>query len=140
MDTKDVLCMHNGITLMPSNHLILCYPLLLLPSIFPRSGSFQMSQFFASGGQNIEFQFQHQSFKVYMLVYDTCFSLYDLLHWVLQAVCSSTSLELTQMHSFLLLSDIPLYIYIYLCVYVYIYTHTHRHTTTSLSIDQSVDI
>ena len=38
---------------MPSNHLILCHPLLLLPSIFPASQSFQMSQFFASGGQSI---------------------------------------------------------------------------------------
>jgi len=38
---------------MPSNHLILCRPLLLLPSIFPASGSFQMSQFFTSGGQSI---------------------------------------------------------------------------------------
>ena len=38
---------------MPSNHLILCHPLLLLPSIFPTSQSFQMSQFFASGGQSI---------------------------------------------------------------------------------------
>ena len=38
---------------MPSNHLILCSPLLLLPSIFPASGSFQMSQLFASGGQSI---------------------------------------------------------------------------------------
>ena len=38
---------------MPLNHLILCHPLLLLPSIFPSIGSFQMSQFFASGGQNI---------------------------------------------------------------------------------------
>ena len=38
---------------MPSNHLILCCPLLLLPSIFPRLGSFQMSQLFASGGQSI---------------------------------------------------------------------------------------
>ena len=38
---------------MPSNHLILCRPLLLLLSIFPASGSFQMSQIFASGGQNI---------------------------------------------------------------------------------------
>ena len=28
---------------MPSNHLILCRPLLLLPSIFPASGSFAMS-------------------------------------------------------------------------------------------------
>ena len=37
---------------MLSNHLILCRP-LLLPSIFPKSRSFQMSQFFASGGQRI---------------------------------------------------------------------------------------
>ena len=38
---------------MPSNHLILCCPLLLPPSVFPTSGSFQMSQFFSSGGQRI---------------------------------------------------------------------------------------
>ena len=38
---------------MPSNHLIFCHSLLLLPSIFPVSGSFPMSQFFASGGQSI---------------------------------------------------------------------------------------
>ena len=39
-------------SVMPSNYLILCHP-LLLPSIFPASGSFQMSQLFASGGQSI---------------------------------------------------------------------------------------
>ena len=38
---------------MPSNHLILCHPLLLLPSIFPATESFPMNQFFASGGQSI---------------------------------------------------------------------------------------
>ena len=37
---------------MPSNHLILCCTLLLPPSIFPSSGSFPMSQLFASGGQS----------------------------------------------------------------------------------------
>ena len=37
---------------MPSNCLILCRPLLLPPSIFSGSGSFQMSQLFASGGQS----------------------------------------------------------------------------------------
>ena len=37
---------------MLSGHLTLCRPLLLLPSIFPSSGSFQMSQFFTSGGQS----------------------------------------------------------------------------------------
>ena len=39
---------------MPSNHLILCHPLLFLPSIFPAAGSFPMSWIFASGGQSIE--------------------------------------------------------------------------------------
>ena len=40
-------------SVMPSNHLILCRPLLLLLSIFPSIRSFQMSQLFASGGQSI---------------------------------------------------------------------------------------
>ena len=38
---------------MPSNHFILCCPLLLLPSIFPSIRSFPMSWLFASGGQSI---------------------------------------------------------------------------------------
>ena len=38
---------------MPSNHLILCHPLLLLPSVFSASRSFPMSWLFASGGQCI---------------------------------------------------------------------------------------
>ena len=40
-------------SVMPSNHLILWRPLLLPPSSSPASGSFQMSQFFSSGGQSI---------------------------------------------------------------------------------------
>ena len=38
-------------SVMPSSHLILCRPLLLLPSTFPASGFFPMSHIFASGGQ-----------------------------------------------------------------------------------------
>ena len=38
---------------MPSNHLILCCPILLLPSIFPSIRVFQMSWFFTYGGQSI---------------------------------------------------------------------------------------
>ena len=36
---------------MPSNHLILCCPFSSCPQSFQASGSFQMSQLFASGGQ-----------------------------------------------------------------------------------------
>ena len=38
-------------SVITSNHLILCCPLLLLPLIFPSIRSFPVSQFFASGGQ-----------------------------------------------------------------------------------------
>ena len=40
-------------SVMPSNHLILCHLLLLLPSIFPASRSLPMSEFFTSGDQSI---------------------------------------------------------------------------------------
>ena len=40
-------------SMMPSNHLILCLPLLLLPSIFPSIRVFLTSQLFTSGGQSI---------------------------------------------------------------------------------------
>ena len=40
-------------SVMPSRHLIFCHPLLLLPSIFPTSGSFPVSQFFSSDHQSI---------------------------------------------------------------------------------------
>ena len=40
-------------SVMPSNLLILCRPLLLLPSIFPSIRVFLMSQLFASSGQSV---------------------------------------------------------------------------------------
>ena len=39
-------------SVMPSSHLILCHPLLLLPPILPASKSFPMSQLFTWGGQS----------------------------------------------------------------------------------------
>ena len=41
------------VSVMPSNHIILCRPLSSCPQSFPASGSFQMSQLSASGGQSI---------------------------------------------------------------------------------------
>ena len=40
-------------SVMSSSHLILCHHLLLLPSTFPVSGYFPMSQLFTSGDQRI---------------------------------------------------------------------------------------
>ena len=40
-------------SVMPSNNLILCCPLLLMPQSLPASGSFPMSQLFTWGGQSI---------------------------------------------------------------------------------------
>ena len=40
-------------SVMPFNHIILCHPFLLLPSIFSSIRVFLMSQFFASGSQRI---------------------------------------------------------------------------------------
>ena len=40
-------------SVMPSSHLILCRPLLLLLSILPSIKSFPMTQFFPSGSQSI---------------------------------------------------------------------------------------
>ena len=40
-------------SVMPSSHLILCCPLLLLPSIFPASVSFPVNRLFTSGGQGV---------------------------------------------------------------------------------------
>ena len=51
--TPGVYSEHMSIeSVMPSNHLILCCPLLLLPSIFSSIRVFQMSQFFTSRGQS----------------------------------------------------------------------------------------
>ena len=48
---------------MPSNHLIFCCPFFSCLQSFPALGSLPKSQFFASGGQILEFQLQHQSFQ-----------------------------------------------------------------------------
>ena len=53
-NSQSLLKLMSIMLVMPSNHLILCHPLLLLSSIFPSIRVFfPMSQFFASGGQSI---------------------------------------------------------------------------------------
>ena len=52
-------------SVMPSNHLILCHPLLLLPSIFPSIRVFLIEDPVSSYqvAQVLEFQLQHHSFQ-----------------------------------------------------------------------------
>ena len=61
-DSQSLLKFMSIKSVMPSNYLILCLPLLFLPSAFPSIGSFPRligsfpkSHFFASGGQSICF-------------------------------------------------------------------------------------
>ena len=51
--SQSLLKLMSSELVMPSNHLILCHPLLLPPLIFCSIRVFQMSQFFISGGQSI---------------------------------------------------------------------------------------
>ena len=51
--SQDLLELMSIESVMQSNQLVLCHPLLLLVQSFPESGSFQMSQFCTSGGQSI---------------------------------------------------------------------------------------
>ena len=56
INSRSLLKLKSIELVMPSpsdGYLILCRPLLLPPSIFPASGSFPVSQFFASGSQSI---------------------------------------------------------------------------------------
>ena len=50
-------------SVMPSNHLILCRPLLLLPSIFLSQDLFQWVSSSHQVAKVLEFQLQHQSFQ-----------------------------------------------------------------------------
>ena len=72
-------------SMMQSNHLILCLPFSSCPQSFPASGSFQMSQPFASGGQSTRV-------SVSVLPMNTQDRLISLLSKGLSRVFSSTTI------------------------------------------------
>ena len=80
---------------MPSNHFILCHPLLLLLSIFWASESFLMSQFCASVAKVLELQLQHQSFQ--WILYSGLISF--RIDWFDLLVVQGTLKSLLQHHS-----------------------------------------
>ena len=52
-DSQSLIKFKSTYSVMPSNHLILCYPFSPCLQSFPASRSFPMSQFFVSDGQSI---------------------------------------------------------------------------------------
>ena len=66
---------------MPSNHLILCHPLLLLPSILPSISLFQWVSFSYQVTKVLELQLQHQSFQ-------WTFRTHLLQDWLVWSPCS----------------------------------------------------
>ena len=78
-------------SVMPSNHLILCHPLLLLPSIFPSISLFQWVGSSHQVAQVLEHQLQHESFQWIFRVISL--GLTNLISW------QSKGLSSLQQHS-----------------------------------------
>ena len=63
-NSQSLLKLMSTESVMPSNHLILCHPLLLPPSIFPRIRVFfKWVSSLHQAAKVLEFQLQHQSFR-----------------------------------------------------------------------------
>ena len=90
-------------SVMPSNHLILCCPLLLLPLILPSIRVFRMSQLFTSGDQSIGVSPSTSVLPmkiqdwfplgwtglISLLVQGTLKSLFQRVQWYRRATCPS---------------------------------------------------
>ena len=62
-NSKSLIKLMSVESMMPSNHIILCHLLLLLPSIFPSISLFQWISFSYQVAKVLEFQLQHQFFQ-----------------------------------------------------------------------------
>ena len=104
---------------MPLSHFVPAYP---SPSPCPQVHSLPLHLYSCPAPRFFRTIFFFR-FHIYVLAYSICFSPSDLLHSVGQTLGPPTSLQITQFHFFLWLSNIPLYI----CV------------TSSLSIHPMMD-
>ena len=62
-NSQSLLKLMSIASVMPSNHLILCCPLLLPPSVFPNIRVFSNESVLRIMAKVLEFQLQHQSFQ-----------------------------------------------------------------------------
>ena len=132
---------------MPSNHLTLCRPLLLLPSIFPDIRIFPNESVLCIRWPKYwTFRFSITPSNEYSGQISFRMDWLDLLavQGTLKSLLQhhSSKAPILQSSDFLIVQyiyaytyilciyDIPLYIYIY----IYIHTHTHTHTHTHIYI------
>ena len=86
-------------SVMPSNHLILCHPLLLPPSIFLSIRFFSKSLFFTSGGQRISFSFSISPSNEHSGLISFRMDWFDPQSKALSGVFSNTSVQKHQFFS-----------------------------------------
>ena len=68
-NSKNSLKLMSIESVMPSNYLILCHPLLLLPLIFPSIRAFSYESVLCTRWPKLEFQLQHQSFQWILFIF-----------------------------------------------------------------------
>ena len=107
---------------MPSNHLILCLPLLLLPSVFSRTRIFSLSWLFVSGGKYWNFSFSRSSSYEYS-------RLIFLSRPVLTGLISLQSNGLSRIFSSTVIQKHQLF-----CAQPSLWTNSHLYVTTENSI------
>ena len=97
--SQSLLKLMSIMSVMPSNHLIFCYPLSSCPHSFPASGSFSMSQLFASDCQSIGASAKVLPVRIQGWVPWGLADLISLLSKGLSRVFSSTTIEKHQLFS-----------------------------------------
>ena len=102
--------LHMVVYICQCHSLNLSHPLLPLPVSTVCSLRLQ----FCSCLANLVYLCYFSRFHIYLYIYtwmyvNICFSFSDLIHFVWQTLGSSTSLQMIQFHSFLWLSNSPLY-------------------------------
>ena len=96
-NTQGLLKLMSIESVMPSNHLILCHPLLLLTESFPASGSFLMSQFFTRWPKYWSFSFSFSFSISPSNEYSTL--IYFRKNWLDLCAAQGTLKSLLQHHS-----------------------------------------
>ena len=112
-------------SVMPSNHLILCHPLLPLPSVFPSIRVFSKESVLCIRWPKYwSFSFSLSPSNEYSGLVSCRMDWLDLL------AVQGTLKGLLQYHN----SKAYIYVCVYIYIYIYVYIHTHTYTYVHIRI------